>query len=152
MPFSRGSAPSREVIPSGELAPGAAPLLPGRTGLREFDIDLYRNFGGPRTGDQLAGHEMLQNAWLKAQGHTGRRGVGAFSRGNPAVALSDEMHTRVGIEQAKLGLNDPSRLRGMGAAENIKLNAQAMRNAGVPEHVVQTLRQEALKHAGTLPN
>jgi RHS repeat-associated protein len=136
---------------SPELMPRAERLQPGRTPLREFDIDLYKTFSGPRSGDQLAGHEMLQNAWLKAHGHADRRGVGAFSRNNPAVALSDQMHTRVGVEQVKLGLNDAARLRGMGAAENIDLNAQAMRNAGVPEHIVQTLQEEAMKHATTLP-
>jgi hypothetical protein len=144
-----GSAESR-IVPPGELAPAAPPLTPGRTPLREFDIDLYKRFGGERTGDQLAGHEMLQNAWLKAHGHSGRRGVGQFSRNNPAVALSDDLHTRVGVEQGKLGLNDPARLKTMGAGENINLNAEAMRNAGVPEAVVQTLQKEALKHAGTL--
>ncbi len=95
---------------------------------------------------------MLQNAWLKAHGHAGRRGVGTFSRNNPAVALSDAAHTRVGVEQGALRLNDPAFLKGMSAVENIELNAQAMRNAGIPEHVIQTLRGGALRHAATLPH
>jgi len=148
---ARADAASSAIIPSGELAPGVSALQPGRTPLREFDIDRYGNFGAARrSADQLAGHEMLQNAWLREHGHVATRGTGGVSRSNPAVALGQEMHGQVGLEQRKLGLFDRSKLRGMGAEQNIRLNAQAMRNAGVPEHVVQTLQKEALQHASGL--
>jgi hypothetical protein len=70
---------------------------------------------------------------------------------NPAVAVPRDLHTAIGREQRVLGLFDRTKLAGMSAVENIELNAVAMRRAGVPEHVVQTLRQEALKHASSLP-
>lgn len=38
----------------------------------------------------------------------------------------------------------------MSAEENILLNAQAMRNAGVPEPVIQMLQREAQNHAAGL--
>jgi hypothetical protein len=38
----------------------------------------------------------------------------------------------------------------MSAEENIRLNALAMRRAGVPEHVIQALRKEAEAYATTL--
>jgi hypothetical protein len=38
----------------------------------------------------------------------------------------------------------------MTAQENIDLNAQAMRSAGVPNDVVETLKRKALKQAATL--
>lgn len=143
----RFTAPNRGGLPPGEL------VVPGRTALREFDLDRYGNFGtASRTGDQLAGHEMLQNAWLREHGHIKTRGTGSLSRDNPAVALGDAMHSRVGLEQRKLGLFDRSKLRVMGPQENISLNAQAMRNAGIPEHVIQSLQKEALHHATGLSN
>ena len=54
-------------------------------------------------------------------------------------------------EQMKLGLWDEAKVAKMTAAENIDLNAQAMRNAGVPGDIVEILRREALRHAATLP-
>lgn len=60
------------------------------------------------------------------------------------------MHSRVGLEQARLGLNDPVRLRSLSYIQNIKLKAQAMRNAGVSEHLIQTLKKEALAHGSSL--
>ena len=143
--------PHTRVIPQGELMPQSPVLRPGTSSLREMDIDRYGTFSSPpRSGDQLAGHELLQNAWLREHGYVASRGSGPASRGNPALALSDEVHARIGIEQRKLGLFDRSRLIGMSAEENIALNAQAMRNAGVPEHVVQVLQREAVLHASTL--
>ena len=134
----------------GEELLDTPPLRSGRTALGEFDIDRYGSFGSrARSGDELAGHEMLQNAWLREHGHVRSRGAGTASRDNPAVALTKEMHDQVGIEQRRLGLFDRSRLRGMSAEENIALNAEAMRSAGVPEHVVQTLQKEAQQHAST---
>jgi hypothetical protein len=37
-------------------------------------------------------------------------------------------------------------------AENIALNAKAMREAGVPEHVVQELIKAVTEHAASLPH
>ncbi len=123
-----------------------------RPELREFDIDRYGNFNTPeRRGDSLAGHEMLQNAWLRAHGYTSRRGTGPASRDNPAVALSPELHARVGREQAARGLNNPATLRQMSAQENIEANAEAMLAAGVPAGVVRSLQREAESHAAQLP-
>ena len=92
---------------------------------------------------------MLQNAWLEANGYIKRRGTGAASRMNPAMAVSKELHDKITAEQVRLGLRG-ERLVGMSAEENIRLNAIAMRKAGVPEHVVQTLTREAEKHAASI--
>jgi hypothetical protein len=93
---------------------------------------------------------MLQNAWLKANSYIRGRGVGSASTRNPAVALSEETHRRVGEAQRSIGLNDPSKLAKMTAQQNIELNAQAMRLAGVPEHVITELQKGALSHAEQL--
>ena len=56
--------------------------------LRELDIAPYGDFNIPsRANDKLAGHEVIQNAWLKATGKIEERGVGAVSRNNPALAV-----------------------------------------------------------------
>jgi len=38
----------------------------------------------------------------------------------------------------------------MSAHENITLNGRALREAGVPEHVVHTIMEEARRHARSL--
>jgi hypothetical protein len=78
------------------------------------------------------------------------RGKGAASRDNPAVALTQAEHTEVGRQQARLGLFDRSKLASMSAEEVIELNATAMRRAGIPNDVVETIKTEALRHATTL--
>lgn len=118
--------------------------------LRQFDIDYYGTFSsGARVGDQLEGHEMLQNLWLEVNQGV-KRGAAPISTMNPAVAVSREMHVAIGREQRALGLFDRSKLSGMSATENIELNMLAMRRAGVPEDVIQVLRAEALRHAASL--
>lgn len=134
-----------------KTSPELPPLQSGHSPLQIYDIDKYGTFSTiERIGDQLAGHEMLQNAWLRVHGYIHRRGIGATSTQNPAVALSQEMHIKVGMEQAKLGLHDPAKLKKMSYIENIELNAQAMRNAGVPEHVIQELKKEAVIHGDSI--
>ncbi|HYL99488.1 MAG TPA: hypothetical protein VEZ90_11075, partial [Blastocatellia bacterium] len=134
-----------------DFGPTEPPLEPGRTPLREFDIDRYGTFkAGPRVGDQLEGHEMLQNAWLKENGYILRRGSGPISTENPAVALGETLHKAVGREQGGLGLFTRGSLRSMSPFENIQLNAEAMRRAGVPEHVIRALVKEAVEHAWKL--
>jgi hypothetical protein len=95
---------------------------------------------------------MLQNAWLRAHKYvtgTAERSK-PNSRGNPAVALDPNTHYRVNQEQIRLGLHDAKRLEAMSAEENIRLNAEAMRASGIPEHVIQELAKEATAYAASL--
>jgi hypothetical protein len=141
------------------LAPVAVAMAPARAGgsapakppsLRKYDIEKLGRFNIEcRRLDDLCGHEMLQNAWLKAHGYVTKRS-GPISQGNPAVALEPETHLRVNQEQLRLGLHDPDKPATMSAAENIRLNAEAMRAAGIPEHVIQQLAKEAATYAATL--
>jgi hypothetical protein len=124
---------------------GNAPLQPGRSPLGQYGIDRYGSYTN-RPGDHLAGHEVLQNAWLQVRGHATRL-HGAISRDNPAVALSQREHQAVDLAQRALGLFDHSRLAQMTAQQVIDANAQAMRNARIPEHVIQTIKAAAERHA-----
>jgi hypothetical protein len=106
-PESAPAETSPAAQPPIESAPKSptADLKSGKTPLKEFDIDRYGAFNTTRRlYDKLAGHEMLQNAWLKARGYAARRGTGSASRNNPAVALSDPVHDAVGVQQQLLGL------------------------------------------------
>ncbi|MBX3271053.1 MAG: RHS domain-containing protein [Sandaracinaceae bacterium] len=120
-----------------------------RTPLRGGDIDAYGNFNAAgRVGDGLAGHELLQNAWLQAHGYnTAGHGVGAASRGNPAVALGHDAHRQVSRAQRDAGLFRRSNLLRMRASENIARNAQILRELGTPEYQVRVLEREARQHA-----
>jgi hypothetical protein len=134
---------------------GSGPLTPGRSQLGEYGIDTYESFNYKgskqfpgRTGDKLAGHEMLQNIWLERHGYGPRLSSDA-SKHNPAVGLSQAEHAEVGRQQVKLGLDGPGVAK-MTAAQNIELNAQAMRRAGIREDVIQQLKAAALKYAAEL--
>jgi RHS repeat-associated protein len=130
---------------------GTAPFRSGRTPLKEFDIDRYGAFNTPqRAGDGLEGHEILQNAWLEANVAGAKRGSGAISRDNPALALRPKLHTDVSTAQRALGLFDREKLEGMTAEENIRLNGIALQQAGVPQDVIQTATQEATNYANGL--
>ncbi len=118
--------------------------------LKLFDIERYGSFNiRSRAGDALEGHEILQNAWLEANAGAARS-VGPLSRNNPALALPEGLHDAVTAQQRRLGLLNPENLRGMSAADNIALNSQAMRQAGVPEHVIQAAAKQASSYATSL--
>lgn len=136
---------ARDVISGGTGA-----LTPGKSPLGQYGIDKYGSYAN-RPKDKLAGHEMLQNLWLEVKGF-GERLDSAASRNNPAVALTNADHAAVGREQSALGLLDRAKVAAMTALENIELNAQAMKNAGIPPEVTEALRKEALRHAATLPS
>ena len=118
----------------------------------EFDIDRYGNFNSKENAhDDLAGHELLQNAWLKANGQATKRGTGSASRNNPAMALGDEIHKAVGAEQQTLGLFNAANLKTQSAIDNIALNAEAMVNSGrVPITCIQNLAAQAVQHGQNL--
>ncbi len=127
---------------------GTKPLEPGHSELGQYGIDKYSTYSN-RPSDKFAGHELLQNLWLEVKGY-GQRLVGPASRNNPAVALTQAEHTAVGREQRAAGLFDRDKLAKMSAAQCIEANAQAMKRAGVPDYVIETLKREALAYAGTL--
>src|SRR5439155_24047680 len=109
--------------------------------LEQVEVAPYGQFHN-FPGDNLAGHELLQNGWLRANGYGGP----TFSR-NPAMALPTEFHSQViGPAQSAEGLHDAAALRAMSAEENIYRNAQILRNAQVPEAAVQQHIDAALEY------
>jgi RHS repeat-associated protein len=135
------------------LRKGPPNLKSGVSELKEFDFDRLGTIsqGLYRARDKLAGHEVLQNLWLKLK-YNVERGVGEISRDNPAIAVSHKVHTAIGNEQRALGLFDEAKVAKMTAEENINLNAEAMRRTGlVPPDVINQVTKQALEHAKTLP-
>jgi hypothetical protein len=139
-----------DVTPSSS-EPEGDPYQSGRTALRAGDIDRYGGFNtAARVGDDLEGHEVLQNAFLKAVGKVSTRGTGPASRNNPSIALSEQTHARVDAAQQRLGLRDPKRLATMTYDEVIERNTQALLEAGVEHSQTQMIKREALRYAAAL--
>jgi hypothetical protein len=132
-----------------DLGPDLAPKYkPGKTRLREGDIDAYARFNTTyRAGDELAGHEVYQFAFMKALGQAMRRGKGAVSRRNPSLALGDELHGRVGEMQNKLGLWDDARVSAMTMNEVIARNRRALEMAGIPRQQIEVITRLAERYA-----
>jgi hypothetical protein len=160
---SRGSAPAAAAAPA-SATPGAPeesfadvkpdtsvpegpPLQSGKTPLRAGDIDKYSAFNTrARTGDPYEGHEILQNAFLKAIGKIVRRGKGRVSRGNPSLAVDEALHDRISAAQARLGLHDPDQVAKMPPEEVVAKNIQALEEAGVEQSQIRMVEREATAH------
>lgn len=148
MKMAAGSGPG--TVPTGTqvIQSETGPLQPGKSALGKYGMDRYGAFAN-RPKDKLAGHELLQNLWLQVKGF-GKRLATPASRNNPAVALTHREHAEVGRQQRALGLYSRKKLLSMSAQEVIDANATAMQRAGIPQHVIETLRKLALRHAATL--
>jgi hypothetical protein len=127
---------------------GTTPLVEGKSPLGHYGIDKYGTFAD-RPKDKFPGHELLQNLWLGVKGF-GRRLEGPASKENPAVALTHAEHVEVGRQQRAMGLLDWKKVAQMSAEQVIEQNALAMKRAGIPDFVIETLKKEALRHAATL--
>ncbi|WP_445672963.1 RHS repeat-associated core domain-containing protein [Pseudomonas inefficax] len=116
----------------------------------EFGIAGYGS--GSHAGDGLTAHELLQNAWLRNNGHVSSR-LSGIARDNPAIALQEsDMHKNITKLQRKYRLFNPSTLRKQSAIQNINRNA-ALTRRGIYEDLVQNRgwdRTNAKKFATTV--
>jgi len=114
-------------------------------GLKEFDIVPYGKFKD-YPGDGLTGHELLQNAWLEANGKIPKRGVGLSTK-NPAIALRENpIHKFISGQQKSLGLNKKN-LAGTSWRKNVLDNIQILKDAGVPRDKIAELAWQTRKFA-----
>ena len=144
------AAPTNKITTAKDvISSGDGPLIPHKSGLGQYGIDRYGSFAN-RPGDKFAGHELLQNAWLEANGKGGGRLKGSASRDNPAMALDQVEHQKVSNEQKSRGLFDSTKLKGMSVERVIELNAEAMKAAGIPDYAIEVLKKAALEYAKTL--
>ena len=115
------------------------------TGLKEFDIVPYGKFKD-YPGDGLTGHELLQNAWLEANGKIPKRGAGLSTK-NLAIALRENpIHKFISGQQKSLGLNKKN-LAGTSWRKNVLDNIQIMKDAGVPRDKIAELAWQTRKFA-----
>ena len=117
--------------------------------IKEYDIKKYGEFKN-HPGDSLTGHELLQNAWLEANGF-GPRG-GKWSNQNPAIALKENpMHKTISSAQRSLKLNTKN-LSNVSWRKNVLDNISIMKNAGVPRAKIAELAKEVKIFAKTVLN
>lgn len=111
----------------------------------ENQIDRYANFNRKsEVGDGIEGHELLQNAWLKAHGYITRRGSG-ISRDNPSVGLTVALHKMVSKNQRDAGLFNSDTLGKMSLNKVIGANIKALSKSGVPDDVIKNLHRQVKK-------
>ena len=134
--------PCKEETSVGESGAGESG---SNAGLKEFDIAPYGEFKN-YPHDNLTGHELLQNAWLEANGKIVKRGQG-LSKDNPAMALyEDPMHKFISAQQKTLGLNKKN-LAGTSWRQNVSTNINIMKSAGVPREKILELAKETKQFA-----
>ena len=138
----KSQTPCKEETSVGESGDGES----GReTGLKEFDIVPYGKFKD-YPGDGLTGHELLQNAWLEANGKIPKRGAGLSTK-NPAIALRENpIHKFISGQQKSLGLKKKN-LAGTSWRKNVLDNIQIMKDAGVPRDKIAELAWQTRKFA-----
>ncbi len=113
--------------------------------IKEFDILPYGDFKN-YPGDNLTGHELIQNAWLEAHGKIAGRGKG-ISKENPAIALYERpMHKYISSKQTTLKLRKEKLLK-QSWRENVAINIKIMKEAGVPRNKIAELAWKARKFA-----
>jgi hypothetical protein len=98
----------------------------------------------------LERHELLQNLWLETKGLVTKRLRGRASRHNPTIALSAKVHDVVDRYQRALGLFDRVAVGKMSLNRVLRLNAEALRHAGVDEETVDELVKAARAHYASL--
>ena len=109
--------------------------------IKAFEVAPYGSFGWRSVKDGLDGHELLQNAWLKAHGFIMKRSLGIASRHNPAMALPAPLHKLVNRAQRGADLLSETVLG------NIGRNARILLDHGVPRKQVYKATNKAIAHA-----
>lgn len=78
---------------------------------------------------------------LEKEGLASTRFSTDASKNNPVIALPESIHTEVSAKQIALDTKN------MSPMDNIKTNAQILRDAGVPLDIVNNLENKAIAHA-----
>lgn len=117
-------------------------LKKGEQPIQPYEVTTYNEFRRKSVkGDGLEGHELLQNIVLEKEGLASTRFSTDASKNNPVIALPESIHTEVSAKQIALDTKN------MSPMDNIKTNAQILRDAGVPLDIVDNLENKAIAHA-----
>ncbi|MEV6110963.1 hypothetical protein AB0L59_00215 [Streptomyces sp. NPDC052109] len=93
-----------------------------------------------RVGDGLAGHEIIQHAYLKALGLEKSRGSY-----NAAILLTEEQHRKVDAYQRERGLYDSEKLAKMSLEDIVHENAECLRLAGLRQSAIDRVTEYAFE-------
>jgi hypothetical protein len=107
------------------------------------EVTTYQDFVDRSVvGDDLEGHELWQNANLKAQGLAPTRLSTLASQDNPVIALDSATHAQITYAQQVIDAASQTPI------ENINTNATLLRLLdAAPEDAVNQLQQLATQHA-----
>jgi hypothetical protein len=109
--------------------------------IQQNEITTYKDFQDRSVvGDNLEGHEVWQHANLKANDLATNRLSTEASKNNPVIALEREQHKI--INKAQKAIDAPNQL----PLDNIMDNSKILRDAGIPEDIVNDITNRALNH------
>ena len=110
--------------------------------INDFDVRKYGDFRNyPK--DNLSGHELLQNAWLKHNNQMNKKSQ------NPAIALNEyPYHKTISKEQRKRGYYSYEYLNNVSWMKNLKDNYKIMKDYNVqnPENKIPQKAMYNLLH------
>ena len=119
--------------------------LSSKTYVKKNEVLTYDNFRKKsKVGDNLEGHEVLQNSILKQKGLTKKRLDTDASKNNPVIALDKDTHKKVNKAQIEQGTKD------MSVKESIEANSKILSDNGVPDTSVNQIKNDAISHAQNL--
>lgn len=117
-------------------------LKRGEKPIQANEVTTYNEFRRKSVkGDGLEGHELLQNIVLEKEGLASTRFSTDASKNNPVIALPESIHAEVSAKQIALDTKN------MSPMDNIKTNAQILRDVGVSSEIVDDLESKAIVHA-----
>ncbi len=113
-----------------------------RPDIRKNDLTTLQDFKDRSVvGDNIEGHELLQHAWLKENGHATSRLSTDISKGNPVIGLKRPTHQVVNALQSQIDFASQS------AVENILANRRLMLDQGFSRRRINRFTRKALRHA-----
>ncbi len=116
-----------------------------KTYVQENEVLPFNDFRKKsKVGDNLEGHEVLQNAILKQKGLTNKRLDTDASKKNPVIALNKDVHTKINKSQIEKGTKD------MSVKESINVNSKILIDNGVPKASVDKIKADSIQHAKDL--
>jgi hypothetical protein len=115
----------------------------GLSPVKAGEVTTYKSFADRSViGDNIEGHEVWQNANLKANGLAPERLSTVASQENPVLALDRATHQEVTAMQRSF---DP---KTQTPIENIQANTSILRQLGVAsEATITKIEQWAIEHA-----
>ncbi|MEL4106276.1 RHS repeat-associated core domain-containing protein [Oscillospiraceae bacterium WX1] len=113
-----------------------------RQPIKPNEVTTFQDFVARSVvGDNLEGHEVWQHANIKENGLASERLSTDVSKNNPVIALEQSQHKIVNKAQRAFDAANQAPL------ENIRANSNILREAGIPQDIVDDITNRAIQHA-----